>query len=178
MNLRGIEPYSFGMSNHIFATVNLLWQVSLRADHTIDMCSSNHIARKGVPVPTFLRHLPLDPSWTSILKSLFPLPSFLFHPPFKVFQTVPLTLTRPLLTFFWHNNLPLTKLTRLNKYQKCHFTSSTVAFYRKLIFNFLNSFKNISGYLNSWNIFRLIFTQLRMTFTKSKGISKCKSDKP
>ena len=36
---RAVEPDSFSMSSHIFQTVNLLWEVSLRADHTIDMCS-------------------------------------------------------------------------------------------------------------------------------------------
>ena len=52
----------------------------------------------------------------------------------------------------------------LNKYQKGDFTSSTVAFYQKLIFDSLNPFTNISGYLNWWDIFWLIFKQLRMTF--------------
>ena len=52
----------------------------------------------------------------------------------------------------------------LNKYQKGDFTSSTVAFYQKLIFDSLKSFTNISGYLNWWDIFWLIFKQLRMTF--------------
>ena len=50
-------------------------------------------------------------------------------------------------------------LLGLNKYQKGDFTSSTVAFYQKSIFNLLNPFTNISGYLN-----RFIFRQLRMTF--------------
>ena len=79
---------------------------------------------------------------------------------------------------------------------KGDFTSSTVAFYQKLIFK--NPFTNISGYLNLWDIFRFIFRQLRMTFfhktmvadknyfssnayhnfAKSKVISKCKNDKP
>ena len=52
----------------------------------------------------------------------------------------------------------------LNKYPKVDFTSSTVAFYQKSIFDFLNPFSNISGYLNLWDIFRFIFKQLRVTF--------------
>ena len=92
-----------------------------------------------------------------------------------------------------------TKLTGLNKYQKGDFTSSPIAVYRKSIFNYLNPFKNISGYLNLWRIFRFVFGQLRMSFchkitvaknnfiftsnaqhnfAKKKIISKCKNDKP
>ena len=37
-----------------------------------------------------------------------------------------------------------------------------IAFYQKSVFDFLNPFTNISGYLNSTDIFRLIFRQLRM----------------
>ena len=87
----------------------------------------------------------------------------------------------------------------LNKYQKCDCTSSAVAFHQKSVFDFLNPFTDISGYLNLWNIFRFVFRQLRMTFiklwwqkkiiflqmyntiffnAKSKVISKCKNDKP
>ena len=43
------------------------------------------------------------------------------------------------------------------------FKNSTVAFYQFLFF--LNPFTNMSGYLNSWDIFRIIFRQLRMTFS-------------
>ena len=52
----------------------------------------------------------------------------------------------------------------LNKYQKGDSTSSTVAFYQKSIFGFLNPFTNISGYLDLWDIFRFIFRQLRVIF--------------
>ena len=52
----------------------------------------------------------------------------------------------------------------LKYYQKCDFTSSTIAFYQKSIFEFLNPFTNISGYLNLWDIFRFIFRKLKMTF--------------
>ena len=82
----------------------------------------------------------------------------------------------------------------LNIYQKGDFTGSTVIF----CFDILNPFTNISGYLNLWDIFRFIYSQLRMTFfrknvvaekenfssnaensfSKSKVISKCKNDKP
>ena len=51
----------------------------------------------------------------------------------------------------------------LNKYQKGDFTSSTVAFYQKSIFDFF-FFLNISGYLNLWDIFKFNFRQLRDTF--------------
>ena len=47
--------------------------------------------------------------------------------------------------------------------KKGNFTSSTVGFYQKSIFDFLNPFTNILGYFNLWNIFRLIFRQLKMT---------------
>ena len=52
----------------------------------------------------------------------------------------------------------------LNKYQKGDFTSSTLASCQKSIFDFLNPFTNISGYLNLWDIFMFICSQLRMTF--------------
>ena len=71
---------------------------------------------------------------------------------------------RPPPALIRHTKLPYTQLTALNKYEKGDFTSSTVAFYQKSIFDFLNPFANISGYLNLWDIFRFIFRQLRMTF--------------
>ena len=70
-------------------------------------------------------------------------------------------------------------------------------FYQKSIFNLLNPFE--IDYLNLWDIFRLIFRLIRMTFfhkimvaekkiiflqihnmilQKGKVISKCKDDKP
>ena len=70
--------------------------------------------------------------------------------------------------------------------------SSTAAFYQKSIFSFLNPFRNTSGYLNLWDIFRFIFRQLfffhkiKVTeksnffcqilsnFAKSKISSECK----
>ena len=52
----------------------------------------------------------------------------------------------------------------LNKYQKGDFNSSTVAFYQKSIFDFLNPFTNTLGYLNLWNILRFDFRQLKITF--------------
>ena len=52
----------------------------------------------------------------------------------------------------------------LNKHQKGDFNSSTVAFYQKSIFDFLNPFRNTLGYLNLWNILRFDFRQLKITF--------------
>ena len=52
----------------------------------------------------------------------------------------------------------------LNKYQKGDCTNSTVAFYQKSIYDFVNPFTDISGYFNLWDIFKFIFRQLRMTF--------------
>ena len=52
----------------------------------------------------------------------------------------------------------------LNPYEKGDFTSSTVTFYQKSIFDFLNPFTDKSSYLGLWDIFRFIFRQLRMTF--------------
>ena len=52
----------------------------------------------------------------------------------------------------------------LNKYQKIDFIRSTVAFFQISIFDFLSLFANISGYLNSRDIFGFIFRQLRMIF--------------
>ena len=59
--------------------------------------------------------------------------------------------------------------------------------YQKSIFNLLNPFTNISGYLNLWDIFSVVFRQLRMTFfhkimvmhntISQRVISKCKNDK-
>ena len=77
----------------------------------------------------------------------------------------------------------------LNKHKKGGFTSSIFTFYQKSIFDLLNPFTNISGYLNLWDLFRFIFRQLRMTFfhkimvdTHNKilqrVISECKNDKP
>ena len=52
----------------------------------------------------------------------------------------------------------------LNKYQKIDFIRSTVAFFQISIFDSLSLFANISGYLNSRDIFGFIFRQLRMIF--------------
>ena len=52
------------------------------------------------------------------------------------------------------------------------FNNSTVAFYQFLFF--LNPFTNMSGYLNSWDIFRIIFRQLRMTFSHNIMVAEKK----
>ena len=54
-----------------------------------------YIIRKRVPVPSFLRHPPLDPACFPFLKSLFPLPSFLFHPISRYFRQFPGPIHRP-----------------------------------------------------------------------------------
>ena len=59
---------------------------------------------------------------------------------------------------------PSLHLTGLDKCQKGDFTSSTIAFYPKSIFDYLNPFTNILGYFNLWDIFRFIFRQHRITF--------------
>ena len=78
-------------------------------------------------------------------------------PPFKVFQTVPppsrntpIFQTVPPLTLIQYTNI-------LNKHQKGDFTSSIVAFYQKPIFDFLNPFTNISGYLKFMGHFQIHF---------------------
>ena len=96
------------------------------------------IVRKGVPVPPLFK---APTPWPSLpppfLKSLFPLLSFLFRPLLRYFRQFPPHSPTPLLTLF---NQPT--FLGLNKYQKDDFTSSTVTFYQKSIFNLLNSFTN------------------------------------
>ena len=123
----------------------------------------SHISYGGSsPSPPFLRH-PTQLAPPRILKSLFLLPSVLFHP-LKVFQTIPPTFTQTPPALTWCTNLPYKYIMGLNKYQKGGFTSSTVAFYQKSVFDFLNPFTNISGCLILWDIFRFIFRQTRITF--------------
>ena len=104
------------------------------------------IVPKGVPAPPFEGTHPLIQlaPLPRFLKSVSP-PLFSVPPDFKVFQTIPPTLTQPPPALIRHTNLPY---TNLNKYQKGDFTSSTVAFYQKSIFDFLNPFTDILGYLN------------------------------
>ena len=73
----------------------------------------------------FLIHAPLD----SACLPLFTLRSFLFHILLRCFRQFPLTLTQQ-------------NFLGLNKCQKGDFASSTVIFYQKSIFNFLNPFTN------------------------------------
>ena len=107
------------------------------------------------PPPPFFK-API-PSLSSLFKIFVSPPLFSVPPPFKVFQTVAPTPIQPPLTLIQHTNLPYIQLMSLNKYQKGDFNSSTVAFYQKSIFDFLNPFTNMSGYLNLWDIFRFIF---------------------
>ena len=81
-----------------------------------------------------------------ILNSLFLLPSFLFHPLLSCYRQLPqpyATSSCPKMSY--QHSL---HIMGLNKYQKDDFATSTFAFYQKSIFNFLNPFANISGYLN------------------------------
>ena len=83
----------------------------------------------------------------------------------------------------------------LNKHQKADFTSSTVGFYQKSIFHFLDSFTYISGILIygifsgsilgnlEWLFFiklwwqKKIFIQMHNSILQ-RLISKCKNNKP
>ena len=112
-----------------------------------------YIRRFQHPPPSFLRHPPLDLAFpTSFLTSLFPFPSFLFHPFLRLH---PPSHNRLLS---WSNQ---PAFFGLSKHQKDGFTSSTVTFYQKSMFNFLNPFTD--RYFHLWDIFRFIFRQLRMT---------------
>ena len=76
----------------------------------------------------------------------------------------------------------------LNKYQKGDFTSSTIAFYQKSIFNqvilingifsgsFLDNLELIS-FIKSWWQQKQFFLQKHNTILQ-RVISKCKNDKP
>ena len=109
-----------------------------------------NVVRKGPP--SFLRHPPLDSAC----------------PHFKIFVSPLLTYLRqfPLPATPSFPNLDTPTIPTHNQwvYQKGDFSSSTVAFYQKSVFHFLNSSTNISGYLNLWDIFRFIFRGLRMIF--------------
>ena len=113
----------------------------------------------GVPAP--LKAPSSRPS-PPFLKSLFPLSSFLFHPLLRYFRQTP-TLLQPPSCPTRTTNLPW--FTQISKEWFYYFTSSTVAFYQKSIFNLLNPFTNREINLNLYGIiFRFIFRQLRMTF--------------
>ena len=105
------------------------------------------IVLKGFQLPLF--KAPTSwPSLPALLKIFFPLLSFLFHPH---------TGNLPLALIQHNSNLPYSQLMDLNKYQKGNFTSLPVAIYQKCIFNCLNPFTNIWGYLNLWDYFWFIF---------------------
>ena len=61
----------------------------------------------------------------------------------------------------------------LNKYRKGGFTSSAVTFHQKSNFDFLNPFKNISGYPNldnlEWVFFHKIMVVEKITFLKMQN---------
>ena len=93
------------------------------------------IVRKGALALPFIQGTHPLTHLVPFLKSLFPLPSSLFHPILKYFRQFPQPSCNPLLplsskpTFFGSN-----------KFKKCNFTSSTVTFYQRSIFNLLNPF--------------------------------------
>ena len=113
----------------------------------------------GSSPPPFLRDLPLDPACRPFSNICFSSPLFCSTPFSAISDSSP-TLTQPTPALNRHSNLPY---TCLNKYQKGDFTSSTVTFCQKSIFDFSNPFTNITGYLHLWDIFRFIFRQLRVT---------------
>ena len=84
--------------------------------------------------PPFLRHPPLDLACPPFLNFCFPSPLFCS----TSFQGILHNSPHPHVTPSYPNptNQPL------NKYQKSDFTSSTVTFYQKSIFNLLNHFIN------------------------------------
>ena len=115
------------------------------------------IVRKGVPVlPIFKSHIAW-PSLSSFVKSLCPFPSVLFHPLLGILDSS-LTLKQISAALIWPTNLfRFKQISKGQIYQfNCHFLL-------KISFNLLNPFTSV-GYLNWWDIFRLIFKQLRTTF--------------
>ena len=71
---------------------------------------------------------------TPFLKSLFLLPSFLLHSLLRYFRQFPPPSRNPTCPNPTHQ-LSLHIINAFNKYQKSDFTSSTVAFYQKSIFD-------------------------------------------
>ena len=96
----------------------------------------SHSSYGGSSPPSLFKAPTPWPSLPPFLKFLFPLPSSV-PPPFKVFYTFPPPSRNPLLSSSNQRTF-----LGLNKYQKSDFTSSTVAFYQKSIFNLLNAFTN------------------------------------
>ena len=72
-----------------------------------------------------------------LFKLFVPPPLFSAPPSFKVFWTVPFTQTQPLPALVRPTNFPC-----LKQISKGHFTSSTVAFHQKSVFNLLNPLTN------------------------------------
>ena len=112
------------------------------------------IVRNGVPAFPLFKALTPWPSFLAFSPSICFPPSFLFHLLLRYFRQFP--HHRATTSCPNPNNQPFLK------YQKGDFTSSSVTFNQKSIFNILNPFT--IGYLNLWDIFRFIFRQLRMTF--------------
>ena len=160
--------------------------------HPTSALTNLNIIRNEVAALPFLRDPPLHPACPTPFKIRVSPPLFFVTPTFKLFQTVP----PPHATPSSPNSTHQPSLQLINGFKQiskgwfyqfnCHF----------LIFDILNPFTNISGFLNLWVIFRFIFRQLRMIFfIKSwrqkktiflqmhntilqRVISKCKNEKP
>ena len=109
--------------------------------------STPHLVCKGVPASPFLRHPPLEP--TCPLFKIFVSPPLFSVPPFLPLLRYSDSSPHPHATFCPNPaHQPSLHVTGVNKYQKVDFTSSTVVFHQKSIFDFLNPFTNRLGYLN------------------------------
>ena len=105
------------------------------------------IVRTGVPAP-----LKAPTHWPSFpLKSLFLLSFFLFHLLLRYFRQTLHPHATPSWPLIRQINLPWFK--KISKEWFYYFTSSTVAFYQKSIFNLLNPFTNREINLNLYGIF-------------------------
>ena len=120
---------------------------------------------KGVPAPPLLKSPCPSPCLAPLFKIFVSSLLLSIPPTFKIFQAVPSTLMQSLScpNPIYQPSLHIINMG-LNNYQKADFTSSPVVISQKSIFNYLNPFINVSGYLNLWDTFRFSFRQLRMTF--------------
>ena len=108
------------------------------------------IVRMGVPAPLFNAPNPWPSLPPSVLRSSFPPSSFLFHPLLRYFRQFRPPSRNPLLP---QSDLPTFLGSKGRFYQfNCRFLS-------KISYILLQI-----GYLHLWDIFRLIFRNLRMTF--------------
>ena len=97
--------------------------------------------RKRVPAPPFLRHSSFDTARPPFLNFLLFLSYFPFYSILRYFRQFTPPSRTPLLSRSDQPTFP-----GLKRYQKYIFTSSTVAFYQKSIFNLLNLVTNSLSY--------------------------------